>query len=332
MSAVAGGTPALARGRGLRALASPKLTLAGMGLLAAGGLVAAYANVPASWPLALPLALLVANLAAAVAYNAAFRRQPALLAFHVALLAVVALALAGRLTYLKGTLELTTGSAFTGELTQQEAGPLHRDRLEAAAFTNEGFTIRYSPGRNRDETTNRVWWIEGEAVREAEVGDQRPLERAGYRFQVSSNKGFAPVLAWRAPDGSLHRGAVHMPSYPLYDYRQVQEWTPPGSAAPLWMMLEIGEVLIDPARRSEFRLPRASALVVRAGAQRVTLHPGDEVALGGGVLRYERLTTWMGYDVSHDPTLPWMLAASLAAVGFLGVHFARRFAKERWDA
>lgn len=332
MSAIAPSAPTLPRLRGLRGLASTRLTLAGMALLLAGGMVAAYADVPASWPLAFPLALLAANLAAALAVNAAFRRQPALLAFHVALLVVVALALAGRLTYLKGRLELTTGSAFTGELTQQEAGPLHRDRLAQAAFTNEGFTIRYSPGRNRDETTNRVWWIDGDVVRESEVGDQRPLELAGYRFQVSSNKGFAPVLTWQAPDGVLHQGAVHMPSYPLYDYRQVQDWSPPGARAPLWMMLEIGEVLIDPGRRSEFRLPASSALVVRAGAERVTLRPGEQVAVAGGVLRYERLTTWMGYDVSHDPTLPWMLAASLVAVGCLGAHFARRFARERWDA
>lgn len=318
--------------RAVRALASSRLTLAGFAALACGALVAAYVEVPAAWPLAAPLLLLSLNLAAAIAVKPAFRREPALLAFHVALLALVALAAAGRLTYLKGTLELSTGQAFDGELTQSEAGPLHPRHLDAIAFSNEGFSIAYSPGRNRDETRNRVRWSEGGLQREGEIGDRNPLELAGYRFYPTANKGFAPLVAWTAGDGRLQRGTVHLPSYPLFDYRQSQDWTPPQAASSVWLMLDFDEAIIDPAKPSEFRLPRQHALVVRQGGQRVVLAPGERVAIAGGVLAYEGLTTWMGYDVHYDWTPPWMLAAGVLAVAALGWHFARRFRKEPWDA
>ena len=316
----------------MNALASTRLTLVGLAVLAAGALAAGYAGVPAAWPLAFPLLLLSANLAAAVAVNPAFRREPPLFVFHVALFALVALAAAGRLTFLEGRVELSTGATFDGELTDVRAGPLHRSRLDDVAFTNEGFEIAYSPGRNRDETRNRVRWLEDGAMREAEIGDQKPLAVAGYRFYATANKGFAPLVAWTAPDGRLHRGTVHLPSYPLHDYGQWQDWTPPQARGGVWLMLDFDEVLIDPARRSEFRMPKEHALVVRAGDTKVRLAPGERVAVAGGVLAYEGLTTWMGYDVRYDWTPRWMLAAGVLAVAALGWHFARRFRREPWDA
>ena len=313
-------------------LASLKLTLAALGLLAAGVLTYYLGMVAGTWSLAVPLALLAANLGAAIAVNPVFRAQLPLLVFHLALLALAALAGIGRLTYLRGEVELSTGETFAGRLVREDAGPLHASRLAEIPFTSEGFTISYSPGLKRNETRNRVAWTEGAAVRHAVIGDQEPLRLKGYRFYTSSNKGFAPLVAWRAPDGATHRGTIHLPSYPVNDYRQAQEWTPPGASGALWIMLDFDEVLIDPDQRSEFRLPAEHALVVRAGESRTVLRPGERVALAGGVLAYEGLTTWMGYTVFYDWTLPWLLAAALVAVASLGWHFWRKFAKEKWDA
>ncbi|HEX6266577.1 MAG TPA: cytochrome c biogenesis protein ResB [Burkholderiales bacterium] len=314
----------------IAALGSLKVTLAAFVALAAGVLAAASAE-SATWPLALPLALLAANLGAALACQRAFRAQLPLLVFHLALAALVALAAAGRLTYLKGRVELSTGETFTGELAQREAGPLHASRLAGISFTNEGFAISYSPGLNRNETRNRVSWREGAGLHTRTIGDQHPLTLAGYRFYTSPNKGFAPLLAWRAPDGTLHRGSLHLPSYPMHDYRQAQEWTPPAASARLWLMLDFDEVLIDPQKRSEFRLPGEHALVVRAGESRAVLKPGERIAVAGGVLAYEGLTTWMGYNVFYDWTLPWLLAAALVAVASLGWHYWRRFSARAWN-
>lgn len=303
-------------------LSSLKLTLAGFAALGLGVLWGS------AWAIAAPLLLLAANLGAAILVNPLFRTQLPLLVFHLALLALAGLAAAGRLTHLKGRVELSTGEAFAGVLAHEEGGPLHRSRLRRVSFTNEGFSISYSPGLNRNETRNRVSWAQGEQV----IGDQEPLQLEGYRFYTSSNKGFAPVVTWRAPDGSAHRGTIHLPSYPMYDYRQVQEWTPPAASQALWLMLDFDEVLIDPQRRSEFRLPREHSLVVRAGERRAVLAPGDALAIAGGELRYEGLTSWMGYNVFYDWTLPWMLAAALLATASLGWHYWRKFSLQAWDA
>ena len=51
---------------------------------------------------------------------------------------------------------------------------------------------------------------------------------------------------------------------------------------------------------------------------------GGSAALGflklGGALRFERGGAWIGYRVSFDPTLPWLLASALLGVGGLVVH------------
>jgi cytochrome c biogenesis protein ResB len=48
------------------------------------------------------------------------------------------------------------------------------------------------------------------------------------------------------------------------------------------------------------------------GEQRVELTPGSEVQLAEGRLRYEALTTWMGYRVFYDPTIQWLFWVTIA--------------------
>ena len=127
--------------RACRALASLRLTLLVLVALGAGVLAAYLSETRTTWMLVVPLTLFALNLSAAVATNPVFQRQIPLLVFHLALIAIVLLIAIGRLTYLKGTLELTKGIPFAGELTSSEAGPLHRGRLADVRFVNEGFEI-----------------------------------------------------------------------------------------------------------------------------------------------------------------------------------------------
>ena len=55
------------------------------------------------------------------------------------------------------------------------------------------------------------------------------------------------------------------------------------------------------------------------------------MTLDEGILVYEGLTTWMGYKVFYDPTLPWLLAAALVAIAALGAFFWRRFGRADRD-
>lgn len=317
----------------LRALASLKITLAVI-LLLGGGVMAAYlSQTSTTWLVAIPLALFAANLGAAVAANPAFRRQTALLVFHLALIAIVLLIAVGRLTYLKGRVELSQGEAFSGELVAREAGPLHFGRIESAGFVNEGFTIRYDAGLRRGATRNRVGWMDAEGrAQRAVIGDNQPLVRSGYRFYTSFNKGFAPTFIWQPHASPPLLGSVHLPAYPLHEYRQAMEWQPPGSATPLWIQLQFDEVILDSGNPSEFRLPEKHVLVVRQGERRAVLEAGERFPLPEGTLVYQGLRSWMGYSVFYDFTLPWLVAACMLAVASLAWHFRTKFAARPWHA
>jgi len=303
---------------------SLRTTLVCLALLAvavAAGLVGGAVVVPA---LSVAVGLLALNLLAALVLHPAFRRQLPLLVAHLALLALVVLVAVGRLTALDGRFELTQGLSFDG-LIEVKTGPLHRDRLSRLDFRHEGFEIDYAAGRRRGATRNPVTWTDADGqTRRAVIGDHRPLVLDGYRIYTSSNKGFAPVLTWVPAQGEPVSGAVHLPSFPVHELQQSREWTLPGGQA-AWVMLQFDEKLIDPDGAASFRLPEHHRLVLRVGEQRAELAPGERVNIRGGTLVYQRLSTWMGYRVFYDATLPWLLAASLLAAGSLAWHYTRRF-------
>lgn len=304
---------------------SLRTTLGGMALLAAAALVGRGGGGLATVALAGAVGLLALNLVGALVVHPLLRRQLPLLVAHVALLALVVGVAVGRLAALDGRFELTQGVDFDGRLIDGRAGPWHPDGLARLSFRHDGFDIDYAPGRQRGATRHRVAWTDEDGrPRSAVIGDHRPLVIDGYRIYTSPNKGFAPVLTWLPEGGPPVTGAVHLPSYPMHELRQSADWTlPDGRAA--WVALRFDETLIDPGTTTRFRLPEAHRLVVRLGEQRAELAPGESVDLGGGRLRYDGLRTWMGYRVSYDPTLPWLLAAALLATLSLGWHYTRRF-------
>ena len=286
----------------------------------------------ASAVLAVPLALLSVNLLAAVSTHPLFRRQPALLVFHLALLAIVLLAAVGRLTYLKGWVEVSENGDFDGRLHGYTAGPLHPWHLEALRFRNEGFDILYDRGPRRTDTYNEVSWIEGDSERQRQtIGDQYPLVLEGYRFYTSFNKGFAPTFAWHPADGGERvRGDLHLPAYPMHENRQAATWRLPGTNRELWVMLRLQGAVLPPDRASVFRPPAQHAILVRFDGRRLEMRPGDHLELPEGELVYEGLGTWMGYTVFYDWTRPWLVGASLLAVFALGWHLFSRFRRVPW--
>ncbi|MDH4283775.1 MAG: hypothetical protein OEV35_00500 [Gallionellaceae bacterium] len=317
----------------LEALASLKLTLVILVAIGAGIVVAYVSSTPTTWALAIPLAAFALNLGSAIATNPLFRRKTSLLIFHLALIAIILLIAAGRLTYLKGQLELAEGEVFEGELTQEESGPWHPRHLNTLHFSNEGFTISYAKGVRRGETRNQVGWTAPDgSIQHTVIGDQDPLVLSGYRFYTSHNKGFAPVFTWHPASGAQSvTGAVHLPAYPLHEHKQAIEWALPNSNSPLWVMLQFDEVILDPAKPSEFRLPSRHQIVVRAGEERHELKPGGRIRLAEGILEYNGLRSWMGYTVFYDFTLPWLLVACLLAVMSLAWHFWNKFSSRPWD-
>lgn len=317
----------------LRRLASLRLTLWLLAVLAAGTAVAYRLEGMRTWPMVVPLLLLSVNLIAAVATNGVFRRQLPLLIFHLSLIALLLLVAAGRLTYLNGYAGVTEGSEFDGTLAESDAGPWHSGDLEKVRFINKGFSIDYAPGLQRGPTRNAVNWQDGTGNwREAIIGDQTPLVIAGYRFYTTFNKGFAPTFQWTAKDGTSAYGSVQLPPYPLKEYSQAAEWSPPGGRTAVWIMLDIDEIVLSPEDHTQFRLPTEYTLIARIGAQRHELKPGDVLELDTGTLRFLGLRSWMGYRVFYDWTLPWLFAACAVGVASLSWHFWGKFVARPWDA
>jgi cytochrome c biogenesis protein len=201
-------------------------------------------------------------------------------------------------------------------------------------FTNLGFRISYAPGPLRQEIRNLVQvGGAGETSHRIELTDHAPMILNGYRFYPTGNKGFAPTFSWLPAKNSAETiGSVNLPSYPLHEHEQSREWTPPGSSQHLWIMLQFDELILDPQRPSEFRLPSRHSLVLRAGERRYVLVPGDVVEFPEGRLTYLGLRGWMGYAIFFDWTIPWLLAACLVAVGALSTHYWRKFAAKPWNA
>jgi cytochrome c biogenesis protein ResB len=311
----------------LRRLASNRLTLAGMIALGVGAALN-YDN-PVStpvWVLVIPLSLLGLNLCAAVISDPRINRRGGLLVFHLGLLAIVVLAALGRLTHMQGRIELTEGDAFSpGELMDVQKGPWHTGDIGAVNFVQGPYTVDYAAGLARGPTRSQVQVPDGRGGWERRIiGDDTPLLMGGYRIYTTFNKGFAPILTWIPDRGDPVTGAVHMPSYPLFEHRQANRWTPAdGEEIHLWLEIAAG---LDPAKAWRLDPAKSSArLIVRSGGQRIELEPGETARLEHGSLRYERLSSWMGYKLFYDPTLHWMFLAAVIAIAGLAAHFWRKF-------
>lgn len=293
----------------LLALASLRLTVALLVLLAGVVLWAqADTRVP-PWLLALPQALLALNLAAALATHPRLRRG-GLAVFHIALLGCLLLLAWGRLTHAEGQVELTQGAAFDAAAVERlSQGPWHGERLQRVQFEQGAIEVRYAPGLKRARTLSQVHITDASGTRVDTVGDDHPLRLQGFRFYTTHNKGFAPLLTWTAPARSPVTGAVHLPSYPLFDWQQQQRWTPPhGPEMRLWLRLQ--QPLKEDMAWSLQPEQVHATLVMEVAGERFELKPGETASAEFGSLRYERLLGWMGYRIHYDPSLAalWWLA------------------------
>lgn len=307
------------------ALASVRLTLAGLALLGLAAIATSQGVAGGQGLVALPLLLLALNLVAALGVNPLFRVKPLLFGMHVGLL-LLALAVAlGQLTRLRGHFEISEGQAFDPALLQVDSsGPWQPELPAEGAFRQGRIEVNYAPGLMRRESTSRVSLPGGG---QASAMDGQPLIIDGYRFYLTHNKGFAAHLVWEQ-EGTAEpqRGAVHFPSYPRLAPQQHARWTTPGGSR-----LELRlEPLAAPAERA-WTLRRQQAgerlWVRQADGSEIVLTPGQRLVLPGGTLLLEDLRLWLGYRVYYDPSLPWVFAGALLTLVMLAAHLWGRFAR-----
>ena len=312
----------------LRSLSSLKLTLVGM-LALLTGVLASYRGGDASsaW-ITLPLLLLAVNLLAALCVNPRLYRQGGLLVFHLCLLAILLLAVFGRLAGFKGRLEIAEGQRFDpATVTLIRQGPWHAwSRLQSLAFEQGPIRITYAAGLIRGRTQSDIrLGGPGGTVETLRGGDNVALDAAGYRFYTTSNKGYAVMLTWLGDDGNVQAGALHLPSYPLHEWKQINQWrTPRGELIEFELSLPQ-----RPIKDRSWVLngrDMAGTLSLRAGdGDSQPLRPGEVIRLAKGGVRFDGIRLWMGYEIFYDPALPWLFAAALVGVSGLAWHFRDKF-------
>lgn len=310
----------------LAGLASPRLTVLFFMLTAAAALAAAYRVTTPTVLMAAPFALLLANVGAAILVQRRFRADLPLLLFHLALLSLVALIGLARLIYMTGTLTLTSGTAFDGQLTTDVRGPLHGGRPRELRFANDGFVEDQSARHRLHATYNRVRWQDDAGQwHPALIGDDQPLLIKGYKIYTSNHRGFSPLFRWQGTDGSEEFGTVQLADQlDGLPAPAMKSRLPDGSE--IWVMLDSEQLDAAPGKE---RVNLASAslahsLILRLGEARHVMRPGDRIDLPGGNLTYVQLDSWMGYVISYDPTRPWIFATVLIGIASLIWFYWRR--------
>jgi hypothetical protein len=311
----------------MKAIGSLRLTAVGLsGLIANSFAVSQWPDQAIPW-LVLPLSLLAVNLFAALIVRHAFRQQAALLLFHVGLLAVLILVAAGILVRFDGTVEVVEGGTFDAStVTRRANGLLHPDSLDRVEFTQGPLEVRYLYGLQRDITNSRIIVNRSDGTEvERDIGDRESFTSHGYRFMTTFNKGYSVLVRWRGADGREAFGAVNFPSFPNFDWKQVNDWiTPAGESLTFELML---------AERFPEEAPwtlRSRGIdyevgIAGKGRAEETIGPGQSIAVAGGEITILDLRLWMGYRIDYNPLLPWLLTAAFLSLGALAVHMAQKF-------
>jgi hypothetical protein len=316
--------PAIPRWRGLvKSIAAPHWTVAFFLLMAAGALWVAEGGANPTLATLPPLTLLVLNLLAAIVTTPRFRSDVPLLTFHLALLAFVVLLVLARLTYLDATTTLAEGATFTGQLHRESHGALHGSGLANLRFRNEALTEVSNSSDRR--THNQVrWWDGTGASYSAEIGQDRPLILDSYRI-YPTRRGFVPQFLWEAANGGAEYGTVQLDYVGSDGFASAAAWQLP-SGPEVWVMLDMEAVKrAEAVKRVVPGAAKATyGLILRVQGKRYELRPGESIELPGGRLTYAQLGSWVGYRITYDATMPWLVATILAGIASLVWFYAVR--------
>jgi len=309
-------------------LASLRLTLVAMTALAVLAVAGTRSPAVDIGLTAIPLGLMSLNLFAAILTNRSFRTQTGLLVFHVGLLLVFMIIGVTVATRFDGHVEVLQDSEFdpAGVVVEQR-GRLHHGALDRVTFLQGDIEVKYVRGLVRQQTRSTIEFSDDAGnPRRVTIGDKVGAEISGYRFLATFNKGLALVLRWQDDSGQTEYGAVHFPSYPQYDWKQLATWTTPAGQV-LELELELEQPLLRPNASWRFERPDSGySLKVRAaGELKGSAARGERIVLPGGALGVEDLRLWMAYRIDYYPYLPWMFVAAILAIGGLAAHFRSRY-------
>jgi len=304
-------------------LSSLKLSFAAMAALLFGVLFSYFDQKQSVLWIALPLLVLAVNLLTAMVYNPRIRQNSGLLMFHICLLALAVLAALGQLTSMKGHVEIVQGQVFDHEqVTVVQQGPWHTiANLKNIDFEQGDFSVEYTQALRRGKTNSSLITDYGAVL----MGDNTGFKHSGYRFYTSSNKGFATMLVWHGESGEVINGAVHFPSFPLYDWKQENQWITPAGQLLKMEFVSKQQSDVNNSWQLDSHLADGSLVIETADASKQirqqTLTSGQRIKLDGGQLEFAAVRMWMGYSIFYNPWLAWFFATSIVGVFGLGWHY-----------
>lgn len=313
----------------LRRLASPWVTVAVFLVAAASALLVYSGRTDSAVVFLVPFLGLVLNLGSALVVNPRFRSDLPLLVLHLALLAMAMLFVLGRLTYFNASFSVIRGAAFDGRVTQVSEGAWHQPAFRNLVLFSDSISEHFTdPDRSHLELRARLSWRDGDTWGSGEIEFGEPLLLGGYRIYLSGLRGFALVFSWIPEVGDATVGTVELFGPYEGGMENSKEWTLPNGQT-IWAMLE---PKVD--RKPTAGLVRENLgvqglthqLLLRIGDERKTMNLGDTLKLPGGALRYQHLEPWTGFYIARDPTVPWLVATVLVAIGALMALYVRRFA------
>lgn len=287
-------------------------------------------------------------------------REGGSLAFHLSFYALLVAVVLGQLVTFEGQRGVVEGEpGFTDTAVAYWAarpGRWFDDgdhagwRLDLTGFEVDWIRDPLAPGAGQPtlfRSTVRVTSADGE-VTETTVEGNRPLTVDGRKIH-QLDWGYAPrvvvavdgvivhdaFLTTEATDAGWFRGAVKVPGVDpdvglelfLYPYAPDSPDGPvltgaPWDEAPLIIYRQWrGDLLLSERQQTLNRLDTTS-LVSEGGG---VLRPGDVVQVDGVTVAFPELRRWVGFQVSHRPQIPALLAASaLLTLGLVTALYASR--------
>jgi cytochrome c biogenesis protein len=312
-------------------LASLRLTLVAMFALLILVLIGSRSTTVDVSVTVIPLAVLSINLLAAILTNHTFRRQTGLLVFHVGLLLLIAIIGLSVLIRFDGHVEVLQGASFDPRDVEVTAvGWLHPGHLDEVRFEQGDVQVEYLAGLTRQSTRSTIQHGLAGVMRTQTIGDRQAAEINGYRFITTPNKGFALLMRWEPAGAEPVYGAIHFPSYPQYDWKQVTDWVAP-SGQHLQMELDFAKPVSRPDRSWVLERPQSAFSVNTRTSDGIThvVAKGGAVALEGGMLRVVDVKMWIAYRIDYYPLLPWAFVAALLAIAGMALHFRERYQAQR---
>jgi len=114
------------------------------------------------------------------------------------------------------------------------------------------------------------------------------------------------------------------------DKKQATNWKIPELGLDAFLMLVFEEKVVEEGKHSYFKKPEKHHVLVKIGNDTMKMRPGDTFKTEKGELVYRELRTWMGYSITGDWTMPWLVAASVVITIGATWYFIDKFKASPW--